>query len=56
MAAISLTPHMTSTAGRGKWRRQSCARFCPVTMPSLALIAWNSMANALASSTTQSSP
>ncbi len=56
IAATSLTSHMTSTIRRGKCVRHSSARLRPVTMPILALIAWNSMATALASRTTHSSP
>ena len=56
MAAISLTTHMAKTTGRGKCSRHISARLWPVTMPSLAESAWNSMAIRLASSTTQSSP
>ncbi|SDK21254.1 hypothetical protein SAMN04488026_103410 [Aliiruegeria lutimaris] len=55
MAAISLTAHMTQTVRRGKLSRQSSARFLPVTMPSRAESAWNSIAIRLAQSTTQSS-
>ncbi len=57
IAAISLPIHIASgDRPRGKWLRHSVARLCPVTMPSRADIAWNSMAIMFASRTTQSSP
>ena len=55
MAAISLTIHIAIATGRENRSRHSSARFLPVTMPSLADSAWNSMAIRLASSTTHSS-
>ena len=55
MAAISLTTHIAQTTGLGNCSRHISARLRPVTMPSLADSAWNSMAITLASSTTQSS-
>ena len=54
MAAISLTTHIAMTTGLEKWSRHISARLRPVTMPSLADSAWNSMAIRLASSTTHS--
>ena len=54
MAAISLTTHIPKTIGLGNCSRHISARLRPVTMPSLADSAWNSMAIRLASSTTQS--
>ena len=56
MAAISLTTHIAQTTGRGNWSRHISARLRPVTMPSLAERAWNSIAIRLASNTTQRSP
>ena len=55
MAAISLTTHMARTTGRGNCSRHNSARLRPVTMPSLAESAWNSMAMRLAATTTQQS-
>ncbi len=46
---------MPITSGFGKASRQSSARLRPVTMPSLADIAWNSIATSEDSSTTHSS-
>ena len=54
MAATSLTAHIASTTRCGKCARHSSARLRLVTMPSLAESDWNSMATALASSTTHS--
>ena len=56
IAAISLTTHIAQTTGRGNWSRHISARLRPVTMPSLADSAWNSIAIRLATSTTQSRP
>ena len=56
IAAISLMPQRARRTGREVASRQCSARFLPVTMPSLAESAWNSIAVRLASSTTQSSP
>ena len=55
MAATSLAIHMAMTRGRGKCMPAQAAKACPVTMPSRADSAWNSMAMTLASSTTHSS-
>lgn len=55
MAASSLMSHIARAAGAGKCARHSCARFCPVTMPSRADSAWNSIATTLAATTTHSS-
>ena len=55
MAAISLIPHIAMTTGREKFSRHISARLRPVTMPSLADSAWNSIAIMLASNTTHSS-
>ncbi len=55
MAATSLTAHIPQTTGREKLSRDISARFLPVTIPSRADSAWNSMAIRFASSTTQSS-
>ncbi len=55
IAATSLASHMAMTKGRGKCIRHSVARLCPVTIPSRADSAWNSMAMTLASNTTHSS-
>ena len=55
IAAISLTTHIAHTTGRGKLSRHISARFVPVTMPSLADSAWNSIAMRLAASTTHRS-
>ena len=46
---------MPHTTGAGKRSRHSSARLRPVTMPSFADIAWNSIAIAFAASTTHSS-
>jgi len=56
IAAISLTTHIAQTTGGANCSRHISARLRPVTMPSLAESAWNSMAIRFASSTTQSSP
>ncbi len=56
MAATSLMPQRVRRTGREVASRQCSARFLPVTIPSLAESAWNSIAVRLASSTTQSSP
>ena len=55
IAAISLTTHIAHTTGRGKCSRQCSARFLPVTMPSFAESAWNSMAMRFATTTTHNS-
>ena len=55
MAATSLTSHIATTTGRGKWSRASSARFRPVAMPTRADSAWNSIAIRLASTTTHNS-
>ena len=51
MAATSLATHMSMGTGCGKRSRDSSARFWPVTMPSLADSAWNSIATTFAAST-----
>ena len=55
IAATSLTAHMAQTTGRGNWSRHSSARLRPVTIPSRAESAWNSMAMPFAISTTHNS-
>ena len=55
IAATSLTIQSAQTTGFGKCSRHNSARLRPVTMPSLADSAWNSIAVRLASSTTHSS-
>ena len=52
MAATSEPYHIAFTTGFGNCSRQSSARFRPVTMPSLADMAWNSMATTFATTTT----
>jgi len=55
MAPISAAIHIATTSGRENSSRHTSARLRPVTMPSLADMAWNSIATRLASSTTHSS-
>jgi len=56
IAATSLTAHIVHTSGGGNHSRDSSARLRPVTMPSFADSAWNSIATRLASSTIHNSP
>ena len=56
--AIATTSAWTQRArvtGRGKRSRQTSGRFCPVAIPSFALIDWTSIAIRLAATITQSS-
>ena len=55
MAATSLASHIGTITRAGQCRRHISARLVPVTMPSLAESAWNSMATRFAATTTQSS-
>ena len=55
IAATSLPSHIVITTGRGKCARHNAGRLWPVTMPSRADSAWNSIAIMFDRSTTHSS-